>query len=277
MAETDEDWALYADHRAHLTEAIAASANQAKPASGRLCVLGAGKCNDVDLVRLAETFVEIHLVDIDAGALGHAVARQTPEVRTRLRPHALVDLSGVSKRLPKWKRRPPTVPQLEANADATLQSVVARLPGPFDVVVSACVLTQMAFAARDALGDAHPMLQFVRLSVTATHLNTMVALTAVGGTSLFVTDLVSSTVFPLDELPAQAHAPGRLDLRGWMDRIVASGTAYHSANPSVVRGVLGGPALAPFIDEPELLEPWLWTGGKGRTYFVYAMRIPRRA
>jgi hypothetical protein len=275
MAETDDDWALYADHRAHLTEAIVASAHRANPAGRRLCVLGAGKCNDVDLGRLAETFAEIHLVDVDASALGRAVARQTPEVRSRLRPHALVDLSGVSKRLTKWKRRPPTVPQVEAGADATLQSLVARLPGPFDVVVSACVLTQMAFAVRDALGDAHPMLQLVRLSVIATHLNTMVALTAVGGTSLFVTDLVSSTLFPLGE--AQAGEQGETDLRGLMDRIVASGTAYHSANPSVIRGVLGGPALAPFIDEPELLDPWLWTGGKGRTYFVYAMRIARSA
>src|SRR5450432_2426587 len=50
MPETDDDWALYADHRAHFTEAIVASASRA---GGRLCVLGAGKCNDVDLERLA--------------------------------------------------------------------------------------------------------------------------------------------------------------------------------------------------------------------------------
>jgi len=265
MAEID-DWTLYADHRAHLTDAILSSGR-----GGRLCLLGAGKCDDVDLERLALAFSEIHLVDIDPTALGRAVARQSPDVRARLRPHARVDLAGVSKRLTKWKRKPPTVAQIEASANATLQSLLASLPGPFDVVVSACVLTQMAFAVRDELGEAHPMLQLVRLSVIATHLNTLVGLTANGGTSLFVTDLVSSTLFPLDAMQASS------DPRALMERIVASGTAYHSANPNIIRSILAGPALGPHVGEPELLEPWLWTGRQGRTYFVYALRIPRSA
>jgi hypothetical protein len=263
MAEID-DWTLYAAHRAHLTEAIVTSGR-----GGRLCLLGAGKCDDVDLERLALVFSEIHLVDIDPTALGRAVARQSPGVRARLRPHARVDLAGASKRLVKWKRSPPTVAQIEASANATLQSLLASLPGPFDVVVSACVLTQMAFAVRDALGDGHPMLPLVRLSMIATHLNTLVGLTASRGTSLFVTDLVSSALFPLDATQASG------DTRALMGRIVASGTAYHSANPNLVGSLLTGPALAPHIGQPELLEPWLWTGRHGRTYFVYALRIPR--
>ncbi len=266
MAEIDE-WTLYADHRAHLTEAILASANHP---DGRLCLLGAGKCNDVDLDRLALAFSEIHLVDIDPSALGAAVARQSPAVRARLRPHARVDLSGVAKRLGRWKRRAPTLAQIEATADATLQSLLARLPGPFDVVASTCVLTQMSFAVRDELGDAHPMLQLVRLSLMATHLNTMVGLTTAGGTSLFVSDLVSSNLFPIREMHS-LRSPTEL-----MDEVVASGRSYHSANPTVIRAILSDQTLGPLVDEPDLIDPWLWSGRLGRTYFVYALRIQRR-
>ncbi len=234
-------------------------------------MLGAGPCNDVDLEQLALGFSEIHLVDLDPGALGRGVARQAPDVRSRLRPHARVDLSGLSTRLAKWKRRPPTVPQIEASADETLRSLLTRLPGPFDVVVSACVLTQMSFAVRDQLGEAHPMLELVRLSVIATHLNTLVGLAAVGGTSLFVTDLVSSNLHPMGEM----HSPR--DRREAMDRIVASGRSYHSAHPALIEGILTEERIGALTGEPELLDPWLWTGRLGRTYFVYALRIPRRA
>ncbi len=272
--EAEDDWTLYADHRAHFTQAILSATGPAGAAGGRLCILGAGRCNDVDLERLALTFSEIHLVDIDPAALGAAVARQAPAVRSRLRPHARVDLSGVSTRLAKWRRRPPTVAQIEGNADATLQSLSMRLPGPFDVVASACVLTQMSFAVRDALGDAHPMLKLVRLSVVATHFSTLVGLTVPGGTSLFVTDLVSSNLFPIREMIASrglGTSPAE-----WLDTIVASGTSYHSANPAVIAGILAQEALRDRVDEAVLLDPWLWTGRLGRTYFVYALRIPRR-
>jgi hypothetical protein len=266
MADTDDDWTLYAEHRAHMTQALLSCAGSG---GGRLCLLGAGNCNDVDLDRLAATFSEIHLVDIDPAALARAVARQTPSVFSRLRLHARVDLSGMNKRLAKWKRRSPTVPQIDAVAASTLQTLVSRLPGPFDVVASACVLTQMSFRARDELGDAHPMLWPVRLSLVATHLNSLVALTAVGGVSLFVSDLVSSNLYPISEIKPSEN------LTDTMNQIVQSGTFYHAANPTLIRSILGDENLRSRVGEAELLSPWLWTGRLGRTYFVYALRMLR--
>src|SRR5215471_14108908 len=134
-----QDWDLYADHRAHFTDAILAASSRP---GGRLCLLGAGHCNDVDLERLAATFTEIHLVDIDAKAVARASERQTPAVRARLRRHAPVDLSGMSKRLRKWKSSPPQRAELAASSVATLRALVTSLDGPFDVVASSCVLTQ---------------------------------------------------------------------------------------------------------------------------------------
>src|SRR5512145_3246665 len=66
----------------------------AAPKGGRVCVLGAGNCNDLDLPELAEHFAEVHLVDIDEVALRTAVRGQSSEVKARIRPH-VVDLSGI--------------------------------------------------------------------------------------------------------------------------------------------------------------------------------------
>ncbi len=264
---TNDDWALYASHRARFTDAILSST---ETTGGRLCLLGAGHCNDVDLERLAEAFSEIHLVDIDAAALTEAIARQDPAVRPRLHRHAPIDLAGHGKKLAKWKRTPPTTGQIEASGAATLQSVLARVPGPFDVVASACVLTQMSYALTDELGDGHPALGTARLALVATHLGSMVGLTAVGGASLFACDLVSSSFYPLADLPPERN------LFDVMERVLESGNFYHVANPGLIRSILSGePNLAERIDEPDLLDPWLWNGPLGRTYLVYALRFRR--
>jgi hypothetical protein len=268
MPEVADDWALYAAHRARFTAALLASAPHS---AGRLCVLGAGKCNDLDLELLCEAFSEVHLVDIDPSSLAAGTARQSAGVRARLRPHAPVDLSPLSgKRVSKWQRKAPSRAELETTEAMTLAALLSRLPGPFDVVTSACVLTQMSFALRKALGEGHPMLGPIRVAIMTTHLRTLVGLTKPEGTCLFTSDLVSSTTYPLETL-----APDR-DLREVMNDIVSGGASYFAANPKLIREMLHhDPQLAERAGEPELLDPWLWTGPLERTYLVYALRFAR--
>src|SRR5258706_6400585 len=151
----DPDWELYTAHREQFTQAVLTAAPSV---AGRLCVLGAGKCNDLDLSRLAQAYREVHLVDLEPALLASAVSREAPEVRGRLLPHAAVDLSVLSpKRASKWRRRAPNAAELGAAAQPTLQGLLGRLPGPFDVVVSACVLTQLGFALAQVFGEASPL------------------------------------------------------------------------------------------------------------------------
>ncbi|MDB5389789.1 MAG: hypothetical protein JWM11_5435, partial [Planctomycetaceae bacterium] len=64
--ESRTGWELYAGHREHVTFLLTQNNS---PLNGRLCVFGAGNCNDLDLHRLRNHFREIHLVDLDADAL----------------------------------------------------------------------------------------------------------------------------------------------------------------------------------------------------------------
>jgi hypothetical protein len=261
MIGADDDWNLYSSHRARLTEAILSAA---RSAGGRLCVLGAGPCNDIDLERLASTFSEIHLVDIAPGAVARAVARQPAEIRSRLFRHAPTDLSGLSsKRLSKWKRFAPMTRDIETATASSLQAIIAQLPGPFDVVASACVLTQMSFDLRTRLGEGHPMFGPIRLSLVAMHVNLLVGLTAPSGVALLVSDATSSNHYPLADLQADR------DMRTVLSDVVKRGACYFAANPEVIGSFLSQ------LGELELLDPWLWTAGLGRTYLVYAFRLSR--
>jgi len=263
----EQDWALYAEHRARLTDVVAQSSGTADGGTApgevrRLCVLGAGHCNDLDLERLAGSFAEIHLVDIDGPALARAVARQPASVRARLRRHGDVDLSGLSRRrLARWKRIVPDAAEVETAANAALDAILTKIGGSFDVVASTCVLTQMAFALRAALGERHPALEAIRFALMRTHLSTLVGLTSPGGVAVFASDVVSSTTYPL-----AAPSPGRTTTDILSD-VVSAGAAYFAANPELVAGLLAE------VGPPELLAPWLWTGPHARTYLVYALRL----
>ena len=258
----DPDWELYAAHRKEFTQAVLSAApNNA----GRLCVLGAGKCNDLDLSKLVGAFDEVHLVDLEPALLAAALSRETAEVRSRLVPHAPLDLSVLSaKRAGKWRRKAPSAVELQAAADSTLQALLARLPGPFDVVVSACVMTQLGFAIARTFGDSHALLGPLRVAVARTHLQTLLGLTAPSGSALFVSDLASSTHYPLDTLPADAK------LDDVLGDVVTKRAFYHLARPDMVRDLLRDIAPERAVTA---LSPWLWTGPLARTYLVYGFGI----
>jgi hypothetical protein len=169
-----------------------------------------------------------------------------------------------AKRKSKWQRRSPSAAELEAAAHSTLQGLLARLPGPFDVVVSACVLTQLGFQLAQTFHESHPLLGPLRLCTARTHLQTLVELTAPHGTALFVSDLASSTHYPLAALPADAM------LDDVLQDIVKKRAFYHVARPDMIQDLLAEVAperrLAP-------LAPWLWTGPQERTYLVYGFEI----
>src|SRR5262245_8304312 len=124
----------FAAHRARVTSEIAARA----PASGRgrLCLLGAGNANDVDLAALAARFAEIHLCDLDAKAVTRAIARVPASHRSQLVPHVPMDASGLFDRLEGWSAAPPDPAALDSLVAGAAARVAGALPGPFDVVVS---------------------------------------------------------------------------------------------------------------------------------------------
>jgi SAM-dependent methyltransferase len=259
-------------HREQLTRLIEGSGVRAQGSGGeRLCVLGAGNAYDLELEELLTRFAEVHLVDIDADAVGRARARVPEGPRARLFVHAPIDLSGMFQDIERYGRMQVTAQELMLAPAAGAKRIVAALPGAFDVVVSTCLLTQLQLSLLQLLGDRHQLFVALREFLTLTHLRTLAALTKPGGVALLVTDLCDAALFPAGRPASDA------DLPALMQELVAAGSVIHSSHPELIQITLGDdPVLARAFAASELSSPWLWQNGPGRRFLVYGMRLPRK-
>jgi hypothetical protein len=257
-------WEPFENHRRRVTALAQAAGGKS------LAVLGAGNCNDLDLTALAAAFEEIVLADLDRDALGRGRDRQPAAVADRLRLVAPVDLSGALPQLRAFARQPPTRPQLAAFPTTSAEAVAAALPGPFDTVLSAGLLSQIMHGARVALGPQHPHLVVLGNALATAHLRAITALLRPGGTGLLVTDTATSEQVPLAERWASTAPLVLLEQLQKEDRML-SGT-----DPALLLSTLtGDPVIAPALHPPQLTEPWLWSLGK-HTLLVYALVFKRR-
>jgi hypothetical protein len=257
-------WAQFADHRALLT-------GLGRDAGGeRLAVLGAGNCNDLDLKALAERYREIHLVDLDEQALAKAYARQTPEVQKALVLHAPVDLSGALDTLAELRHERPTPAQLAALPGKAADHVTLALRGTFDTVMSTCLLSQIMHGARLALGE-HPDLELIATALALGHLRSLVRLVRPGGTGIFASDTCSSEMYPALVERVKQFSPLAV-----LGRLEETGNILSGTRPSMIfEALTADPEIAPRLNPPQLVEPWLWKMGK-LSLLVYGIIFQKR-
>ncbi len=263
----------FAAHRARLTREIVERA----PANGRgrLCLLGVGNANDVDLDALAARFAEIHLCDIDPNAVARAIARVPAPRQPPLVAHAPLDASGLFDRLEPWMA-PSVLPAPEV-PDGFVGDAVARvvgaLPGPFDVVVSCSMLTQLQLVLLQVVGDANPRFTDLRAALNRAHVRTLGALLAPGGVALLVTDLTTSEIHP-----PLIHVDAGADLVQLMSDLIAAGAIIYVANPGTLSSEMRrDPALKQAFAVRYPIGPWLWRNGPAQMLLVYALEIRRNA
>jgi hypothetical protein len=263
-----EGWQAFAGHRRKVTDLLTA-----EPSGGdsRLCILGAGNCNDLDLKLLQSAYREIHLVDLDAAALEEGLARQGLRPDAAWQLHGGLDVTGMQAAMELWT---PESPLGDAELAACLAQPAAQvgpaLPGPFAAVASTCLLSQILNALPPAVGEAHPrfldLLQALRLG----HLRLLSGLLAPGGAGWLITDVVSSDSSP--ELRSTADE----ELPRLLTRLLHERNFFHGLNPSVLLDVLRtDPVLGQEIAASEPVGPWRWDLG-ARQYIVYAIKMRRR-
>ena len=265
---TRAHWLHFAPHRARVQELVLTGRPPGR--GGRFCALGAGNCNDLELGRLLKVFAEVHLVDIDPAALNGAAERQGVANSPGLRLHAPVDLTGVADLVSGWVGRVPTVPDVMAAVRQSAATPTPDLGGTFDVVLSSCVLSQIAGYATDALGGRHPAYADLVRAIRGRHLRLMLYLLAPGGTGLLVCDLISSeSVTELPRVPEH-------ELPGLLRKLARDGTFFSGLYPDALETTFRtDPALAPRVRDVRLLTPWLWRLGPERMFLVYALRFRR--
>jgi hypothetical protein len=262
-ATSRDQWNTFAEHRRLVSAALI---RDAKPGRSRLCILGAGNSNDLDLTALLAAHREVHLVDIDSEALSHGVERQGVAKHPRLRLHGGLDTTAMLGLMSDWT---PTSELRIADFDAMASWPTSRtalvLPGGFDRVASTCVMSQILETAAHALGRDHRQLDDAQAALTAGQLRLMTRLTAPGGEVLVVTDVARSEMIPeLADLPAR-------DLAGLLTDLGRKGNHFRRVHPRQLMAVVrADPCIGPLVAAAGLHRPWRWRL-HDQTYLVAAI------
>jgi hypothetical protein len=258
--------ALFEPHRQRVMQLLKQIGG---PTPGRLCVLGAGNCNDLDLVELLAVFQEIVLVDLDQSAPQCAIAATIPSnAYHRVRVADITDVTGIFERLQAAESK-------DLNADATndllkLLTADPQIPGsPFDCIVSTCLLSQLIDSLVLALGTNHPSIISMILAIRKQHLRTLVQSLVPDGRGLLVFDFVSSHSLPNLMQIDDCH------LNQSLVEAINAKNFFTGLNPFVVQAELHQhPDFAGRITDIRLHPPWRWDIGK-KQFAVSAISFRR--
>lgn len=262
--DSSSNWDCGTAHRETITGYLS---GLVKEKQGRLCVLGAGNCNDLDLNQLLEVFNEIHLVDLDERALGHALDFQKLSDHPQISLH-VCDLTGIGQQLAGWTEG-------TNDSDASLAEIVLQLlkpaalnlPGPFDVVCSMCLLSQLIHLVVSTVGDTHSRFEELMTAIRFQHLQTLCELSGENGAGLLVSDFVSSASAPdMPDVPDD-------QFEQYLSQLLSSRNFFHGVHPGVLYSIfVGNTPLASHVRDVEMLPPSRWNLG-ARQYAIAAIRF----
>jgi hypothetical protein len=245
--------AIYGGHRARLRRLLCA----AQRAQG-LCVLGAGNGHDLDLPALVRAFGDVHLVDVDAAALARAVADLPDGLRARVTTHGDVDLSGCLDRIDEWGDALPDDAALTSHGAATAAAIAGHLGRTFDVVLSACVLSQLAHPLQSTLALDREDWARLFSAMRRLHLETMTWLVRPGGTGVIACDVLCHAGREVEAL-RQRVAPDRLG--DALLHAVETRAIRPDPDPAVLAQLLESTAFSSRVDRVFIAEPWHWDLG----------------
>jgi hypothetical protein len=262
-------WDRYASHRQRVMSLLLRHGGDG---SQRLCVLGAGNCNDLDLFRLARSFAQVHLVDLDEEALAFGLSRQRDLDSDTVHLHGGIDVTGIATELGAWcPERPADERDVARCVELAASAPSPRIPAPFDVLASVCLLSQLIDSVVFTLGERHPCFLDLMLAVRSRHLRLLVELLRPGGHLVLVTDIVSSASCP--ELPRVSEE----QLPRTIARLIEERNFFTGVNPFVLqRYFLADSVVSRLVENVELARPWLWDFGP-RTYAVCAICARRNS
>lgn len=261
--ETLDNWRLYRSHREAVADLIC---RPPQPASARLCILGAGNCNDLDLARFTGRFAQVDLVDLDRQAMAKGVQRQSPPAPGSISLHGGVDLTGILKTLDTWERFRPGRESIahcirEARAFAGLPFL-----GRFQVVASICLLSQLIDTVVSVTGPKAVPLGLVG-ALQQRHLRLLAELLLPGGVGHLVTD------FALERggaRPARKTSPQPQSAAG------ALHDAFLGLSPRELCASAGNDAiLRTQVGKVRVSPSWLWRQNPRRTLRVCAIQFQR--
>ena len=238
---TRENWDFFRQHRNRIMDLLGAEHRR----QGKVAVLGAGNCNDLDLRQLASECGEVHLFDLDREAMAQALRRQGIPEGSNIQLRDDLDLSGLGDPEP-------------ANLDAPAKD--------FDLVVSTCVVSQLL----ETVSRLHPpgsRRDRTMLQVRDAHVRLLADLIAPGGTGIVVTDMAEADSGAGADDPREPISSRDSEQ---MERY------FLGLDPKGLEGALRAvPHAVGSLRGVKQVEPWTWQLDAVRRYLVHAVRFDK--
>ncbi|OYP36735.1 hypothetical protein [Rhodopirellula sp. MGV] len=254
---TVHDWVGYGSHRQRIM-AMIQTATEAMSRHDRVAILGAGNCNDIDLTWLLQHFAEVHLVDVDTGAMDHAISKLGVD-HDAVHRHGDFDVAA---------------PLMGGHTPGSLAQGSPIAVGDCDLVVSSGLLSQLAMSVQrlrykeSLLDDPKLVLSWVREG----HIRTVGEMLRPNGHAVFAFDFVSS-----DSAPQLLHCDAAAADPDQVERLAASllsmGNFFAGVHPG---GVLAAIQKTPSIQLFSTEKPWIWEIGP-RRYLVAGATVQKTA
>ena len=291
--DTRDLWSGYTSHRKAMTGMVQAGADSLKkPTLPTLCVLGAGNVNDLSLAELVPCFAGIRLVDFDRQAVEGGIARQAKAAANSdiaaliLKRTSFVgpfDLSGISgllaigleKKVLPDKQLQAEFGPLSIRLQETLsrqrpEHVIGSL-GRSDVVVSACLLSQLVRQVNDVFGQDASASDVLSTQVIFNHLQLSLALTKPGGRTLFATDCLRIS----DEVSELEHEEDPAQVQRLADQAIQDGKLFTHLVPSDLADGLKDVRLRRYVASLNRSSFWKWKIDQQKHYLCYAIKATR--
>jgi hypothetical protein len=213
-------------------------------------------------------------VDIDAEALGRGKASFAPDARDRVVLHAGLDLSGFAARIDEWGERFPDNVEIAQAARVAIAAILAQIGRTFEIVLSDCVLSQLAIAYKRTLIMPRPHWGTLFSSITAVHLATLTGSVAPGGRGILACDVAGANASPV---LCDFRGTDGADLDAFVRAQAAAGHLQLEPDPEVIVERLTSPALKSLVEAPQVTPPWLWDTGDTLVVYGLVFRRPSLA
>lgn len=263
-----ELWEAFASHRQSVTEFLISVAT--RPDSS-LCVWGAGRTTDLDLISLLKHYGQIDLLDLNEEITSQALVQRGFDEHANVRVLPATDISGLNEH---WDRIRALPNDLKVAEIARVCSETRLDMGSYDVVASTCLMSQIL---RHAVGHLNlaseasyrsPALFAALKLIREKHIELMLEHTSPGGVSLLITDLTSDDALPrmLDE---------GVDLQQLVSTEVMKGNHFHGVNPKSIAESFRSPRFANSIRAMKVSSPWIWDSIETK-YLCLAFRCQKQ-
>lgn len=266
---TQSGWELYRSHRDQITNLLLAD----RPAGSSLSILGAGNCNDLDLLKLLGQFRHIELVDLDPEALEQGCRFQGCYDDSRVLRCGGIDVSGIAPRLNHWLTKDNVISDKEID-QALRELILSHKNGmreaKFGLVASVGLLSQLLEPVVQSLSPDHPRLPELIAAVRRQHCELLLERTAKGGTAILVTELVSS-----DTLPEMLTAKPS-ELPGLLQAAAANHNFFTGLHPGTIASQIARePTISKQLKSLRITNPWIWNFFS-RSYACLAFVMQKR-